>query len=944
MAIAIVGTPTVAEVASGTAITVSYPTTVTSGNLLILSITNSTATAPATTPSGWSSIVAQNGIQTASVSVYYKVADGTETGSFLIDPVASTAGRLTALMTQWSGVNTSIPMDTSVITNTNGSATTFTTSGITSLTDNALIYYVIAMNSSSTVQINDPDPVATGITLRTGSTGTGRMTKVYTEPKTPAGATGTRSWTNTGTALQWTGITMALRPASTGGAVNTPVLTRCVNDIPTTTSMTFSINTTDAMSVAIKTATNSGMTTNVATTSTVTPDGQGNSVVTVNGLTSNTNYYYRVVMQDGNSNPVEDNWTLGQFKTDSNSQMNFSFAFGSCTNATDSTAMSAIATKKPDLFFHLGDEYYADGSGTSLANFRAKLIAKKTATNHKAVYRTSGVSFIASDHDGMNNNTNNGTDPTAWTNYNTAYREINSNVDLPATKGLYRSFKRGRVRFIRIDRRSFATTPSATDDVNKTCLGATQKQWLKDQITNAAEPLIIIQQGEPWIGSAQAGDDGWFGYTTERQELGNFFFASGKNIAIIGGDMHALAADNGSNSVGGVAVFQASPLNNATSVKGGPYSTGTYPASGSATVEQYGWMDVTDTGSQISLAFTGYSADNTSRITLTKNYTVPVSYSATANFTGSGTLTAVKSGAGGTANFTGAGTLTSSKSLAISRTANLTSTGTLTATGSATVAQINNAGLYVVRGGALRQVISFGTATAPQPPVIGNWTLAFEDLFVGPTLSNKWAKSWFNGGTMNNVTTSANNVSIENDTLKLVLSSTSVGALINTDPVQSPGNGGFSFTLGYAEARIKFLGPDDTHIYNWPAWWTDGQPVWPANGEHDIAEAAGWAGANNKLSINYHGQNTDGSRFDTALGTVPGIWSNGWHKYAVHRKIGSADYYYDDQKVFTTVTKDNQAPQFLILNIGNTPQVAYQMIGDAGAMFVDHVRVWTPTT
>jgi hypothetical protein len=381
------------------------------------------------------------------------------------------------------------------------------------------------------------------------------------------------------------------------------------------------VNTTNATSVRIKAGTNSALTTGVVFGAAVTPDGNSNSQLTITGLTAGTAYYYRIAMTNSVPSESLDAWTtVGRFTTSPSGAASFTVGFGSCLNATDSTSFSAIAAKLPNIFLHLGDEYYADGSGTTVANFRLKMDAKRTATNQKELYRVAPANHIPSDHDGMNNNTNAGSDATAWTNWNSVYREMSATTGL-AGSGVYRAFTYGRVRFIALDRRSFATTPSATDNSSKTCLGATQKQWFKDQITNATEPLIIVQNPEPWIGSAQAGDDGWFGYTTERTELANFIAASGKRVAFLGGDMHAVAAEDGSGSPGGVAIFHASPFGQNGSQKGGPYDVGPYPADTSF-VEQYGWLDITDTGTQISLVYKGFSSNNTQRVTLTKTYTL----------------------------------------------------------------------------------------------------------------------------------------------------------------------------------------------------------------------------------------------------------------------------------------------------------------------------------
>ena len=261
----------------------------------------------------------------------------------------------------------------------------------------------------------------------------------------------------------------------------------------------------------------------------------------------------------------------------------------------------------------LDDLYYFDGTATTVENFRAKQNEKIKL--FQKLFATTNTIYTPSDHDGFNNNSTAGNDPTAWTNWNTAHGEL-----WPVAQTYY-SWTWGRVRFICLDDRSFKSNPSATDDATKTALGSTQKQWLKDTITAATEPVIVVMSSAPWIGAAEVGDDGWYGFTTERTELANFFAASGKNVAIVAGDMHALAADDGTNSPGGVPVFQAAPGNQTSSIKGGPYTVAPYPAAAGSGVTQYGRMVVSDTGSQISLTFTGYSAStDTARVTMTKTY------------------------------------------------------------------------------------------------------------------------------------------------------------------------------------------------------------------------------------------------------------------------------------------------------------------------------------
>lgn len=610
MAIVQEGTPSLYENASATTVVIPYPAGIVAGELLLVQTAASSSFTP-TGPAGWTLRSVQlSGIPAA---IFYRVADGTESGSATFT-VQSTANRCSGIMTRWSGVDTSL-FDVADVKSA-AAGVGYTSPTITTSTDSDVLVYTVSLGASASSSINTP----AGITqIEQGGAGGGRRLFSGRELISPAGATGTRSWTQTGTAsLQWSGIVTPLKPVA--GAV-TPTLDMCVNDIPNQTTMIVKVKTTGATSVRLKVGTDSAVSTGIIWGAATTPDSNSSSELVVSGLSPNTRYYYRVAMTNSASVEFLDTYTdVGTFKTDYNGPMNFSFAFGSCeANSFESVSFGAIATKNPDLFLHLGDEYYADGTGTSVANFVTKMTNKKNQTSKQKINRQSGTSVTPSDHDGMNNNSNAGTDATAWTNYNDAYRQCNPITDM-ASSGVYKSFRRGRVRFIRIDRRSFASNPADTDNSSKTCLGATQKAWFKTEIDNATEPLIIIQNADPWNIAAAAGGDDWSGYTTERTELANYMVASGKNFIILAGDMHALAGDNGTgtNNAGGFYNFCASPFNQNASQKGGPYSVGPVPSSGTALTDQYGWVDITDDGSTITAAFTGYSSTNTSLLTLTK--------------------------------------------------------------------------------------------------------------------------------------------------------------------------------------------------------------------------------------------------------------------------------------------------------------------------------------
>lgn len=652
--------------------------------------------------------------------------------------------------------------------------------------------------------------------------------------------------------------------------------------VPTTTLARVAVRTSNTVSARLKVGTNMGVTTGVIFGSPATPDANGCAQLTVTGLAAGSQYYYRVEMTDSSATTNLDTGTVGSFRTSPTEAASFAFCLGSCSDTTNPAVFATMAARGDDLFLHLGDLYYNDGTGTGIANFRTRMDARISSANHQALMSTTPVVYIPSDHDGMTNNSTGGTDATAWANWNTAYRERFPTPALPSS-GCYYTFTWGRVRFIVTDTRTFKSAPSATDNSSKTALGATQKQWLKDTVTATTEPVIFIVNADPWIGAAETGDDAWLGFTTERTEMANFYAASGKNIVMSGGDMHALAAEDGSSSPGGIAVFHAAPFYNTASQKGGPYDVGPYP-SDSSLVQQYGRVVVTDSGTQIAFAYTGYSSDNTQRVTLTKTFTVPAPPSGRVRDRWTGT--------------------------ALVRQKRSRWTGT-----------------------ALVDQSSSGLLAPAGPP--GEWSLAFYDDFEGTVLDpDRWRSNWYaEGGTMNDVGTYAANVAVAGSQLVLTLASSSSGALVHTD---FPGG----YILpgdGYAEARVMFPG-NGTQLYNWPSWWvsTSDAEGWPAAGEHDIAEVLG-----GDLTVNYH-WGTQASPRATRVYTAPAYLGDAFHVYGVHRQSTTADYYWDGVKVGTVATADSGNPQILIFNVGRTSD-GPQMYGAASQVRVDWVRAWTPT-
>lgn len=346
----------------------------------------------------------------------------------------------------------------------------------------------------------------------------------------------------------------------------------------------------------------------------VVPNAAGVAKMGVVGLTPSTTYFYGVEIGG-----VLQAKGRGKFRTHPPiGRAGYSFAFGSCAlNGANHAVFDAIRARDPLMFLMTGDAHYRDIATNEPYRFRDAFDLMMGTVRQAQFYSEVATDYVWDDHDFGGNNSN-GT-AAAKPAAQQVYREYVPHRDLPAADGgIYRTFVVGRVRFVVLDCRSYRSPQTDLEGAAKTMLGAAQKQWLKDTLLAATEPVRVIVSSVGWIHAATAGADTWAGYDTERTELVNWFAANGQTgkLYMICGDMHALAADTGVNSPGGIPVAHAAALDQAGSAYGGPYSQGV-PNQGGG---RYGWMDVTDTGTEVTLAYTGFDHLGNSLVTMTRAF------------------------------------------------------------------------------------------------------------------------------------------------------------------------------------------------------------------------------------------------------------------------------------------------------------------------------------
>ncbi|MEV2239535.1 alkaline phosphatase D family protein [Micromonospora sp. NPDC049891] len=358
--------------------------------------------------------------------------------------------------------------------------------------------------------------------------------------------------------------------------------------------------------------------------SAIAPNADGFLKLSRGSLSTNTLHYFGVeadgaLLASGR----------GSFRTDPTpgTPTSFSVAFGSCqqTNSNAET-FAKIAERvgpygKARRMLHEGDLHYRDfGAGTTAADVASQYKTSLGTPNMVQMLSTVPTAYVWDNHDWGGTDSN--AAAPAGPFLAAAYRQVVPHYPL-ATAGsvaIHQSFVIGRVRFIALDTRSQRSDRTLAESSSKTMLGTEQKTWFKAQLLEP-EPLKIVVSGIYWRRDAVNGDR-WGSYQTEWAELRDWVAAQGAavgKVLVVSGDRHALYADDGTGgpsggtywpNVGGAAFDQGST---------GAFETwthGYYSVSGN--LRAYGWLDITDSGAGITVAYSGItSADDVVRVSMT---------------------------------------------------------------------------------------------------------------------------------------------------------------------------------------------------------------------------------------------------------------------------------------------------------------------------------------
>ncbi|MBW1640477.1 hypothetical protein G3H63_15540 [Microbacterium resistens] len=304
----------------------------------------------------------------------------------------------------------------------------------------------------------------------------------------------------------------------------------------------------------------------------------------------------------------------------------FVMVTGSCQfTGSNHPVWDAIAADSPVVLAHMGDLHYGDA--TTVATWRASVEASLTAARFQALLEGVPMTWTWDNHDriiaddgGPGTPLNLGrTDPAT----NAEWRKLAGADGWASADTAGRTFVVGRVRFIQTDQWTARDDPDAgTAAAPLSFLGAAQKQWWKDTLDAATEPVIVwLCQ---WTGQNHA-NGRWNSFPDETAELEAWLDARPgikARMVMIGGDSHSVQVTDGTRTradgqrFAGIPNYNISGFNrSADGIQGGPGwlvdAALRGPGDPEADWGGYSRVTVTDHGPTLTLLWEGVRVDST---------------------------------------------------------------------------------------------------------------------------------------------------------------------------------------------------------------------------------------------------------------------------------------------------------------------------------------------
>ncbi|MCA9564716.1 MAG: alkaline phosphatase D family protein, partial [Myxococcales bacterium] len=215
-----------------------------------------------------------------------------------------------------------------------------------------------------------------------------------------------------------------------------------------------------------------------------------------------------------------------------------------CTNYRNVpwTSLGRMAEDDMDVFLHVGDFVYADGSETP-EEYRFHYLRALGEENMRSVLTQAGMYVTWDDHE-FDNNLN--PETMSETHLETAKAAFFEN--LPARRGedgeLWRSYRWGlTAEFFVLDSRS-ERLPSTRESDNPIYLSQDQMDWLKQALVDSPCRFKLLLNSVPMVNLVGVAadllaEDRWQGYQVQRQELLDHINEQNiRDVWFLSGDFH----------------------------------------------------------------------------------------------------------------------------------------------------------------------------------------------------------------------------------------------------------------------------------------------------------------------------------------------------------------------------------------------------------------------
>ena len=239
-----VSSSTAGSTTAASAVSVSRPAAVATGDVLIAHINVNNAADVVTAPAGWAPVVDPLSVNArATLLAYYKVVSNAANEPASYTWQLSVAETWNAGITAYRGVDTATPFDTAAATASNDvtAAASLTVPGVSTSTNGAIVVGAVGLNNAVTA-VNPP----TGWTESWESTGA-QVAELAHRARPTAGPTGDATWTF-GTAATSAGWVRALRPAAAVAPPRTPESSFTQSETAGTAPLTVSFTDTSTQS------------------------------------------------------------------------------------------------------------------------------------------------------------------------------------------------------------------------------------------------------------------------------------------------------------------------------------------------------------------------------------------------------------------------------------------------------------------------------------------------------------------------------------------------------------------------------------------------------------------------------------------------------------------------------------------------------------------------